>query len=124
MNYDFFIWGNWSAVYLAIAFLVIVLFYLANKEKLHLSNFTNYKFKLFFGSIVLFVLYYVFIYDPYPNVIRSLFLIPINIVPRMSFNFNIVAFAHIFLFLGICIAIVYVIKLVSTKISNVNPFKK
>lgn len=124
MNYDYLIWGNWDPIYLAVAFLAIVLIYMVNKDKLTLENVTNNKFKIFVIGVIAFVLFYFSFYSPRVHLIRDLLLIPVNVVPNFSYTFNILPFANIILFIGASLVLFYGYRFLAKRFVGANIFKK
>ena len=124
MYYNYLIWGNWSPIYLAVIFLVIVLIYILVKDKLSLENFSDKKLKIFFIAIIAFFIYQIVIYNPKIYFFRDLFLMPINKTPNLAFNVNILPFAHLIVFVAVCLILIYGYKYLEKAFPKINIFKK
>jgi len=114
MNYDFLIFGNWSNTFLWVVFAGIIIFYILNKYKFDIENFSDSRLKYFFIIVILFLLYYVFVYDPKRNVIQNLFL---NSFATKSVNLsvNLTPFLGIILIIILGVVFFTIYKLVSSK---------
>ena len=128
MFYDYLIWNGWPSIYVWVVFFAVVLIYSINKYDLSIQNLTDSRLNKFLIGFFVFVLFYVFIYDPYPKVIQSIFLIPVNVVPSISLSFNFGPIFGLILFLGACMGLYYVYKAtakyLSKKIPAILPAKK
>lgn len=124
MNYDFMIWGHWQASSIALFFLLIMIYYAVNKYKFGGENLSNERLKLFFVLLSIYILYYVFIYDPRPKLVQNLLLTVVNSGSNISLNLNAGPLLGIILIIALAMGLFYGYRFVTKRVFKIGTVAK
>jgi len=124
MNYDYLIWGHWQASSIALFFLLILIYYVIRQKEFGQENFSDARLKWFVVLVAVFAFYYMFIYNPTPNLIRALFLIPVTGTVNLSPHINAGPLTYLAIFAIIVLSLYVIYKNIAAKKSVIKAAAK